>query len=99
MLRAMSDMMLRTVEGDRPQLCAICHKRPAIGPCASCHRMICAECSTLTTGGVKTYAICLECDLHKGRSLRRAWIGLVAWLLVPALVLGLVVALLAWVGR
>ena len=87
---------LQHVQSNGPEMCAICRKRPAIGPCASCHRMICAECSTLTEGGVKTYAICLECDLDKGRSLRGAWVGLVLWLLLPPVVLALVWIVIAW---
>ena len=90
---------LQHVTSDAPARCAICGRREAIGPCASCHRMICAECSTLTSGGTKPYAICLECDYDKGRSLRGAWVRLLLWLMLPAMVLAGATLLLAWWTR
>jgi hypothetical protein len=52
--------------------CAICGA-PAVGPCASCHLMVCGDCCVLTEGGVETYAICVRCDRKKGRRLSPAW--------------------------
>jgi hypothetical protein len=64
----------------------------AAGPCASCHQPVCGDCSTLTEGGARVWAICLECDRRKGRSLSRAWWSLLLWL--AALLAGL--ALVTW---
>lgn len=85
-------------DGDAPLPCAFCG-RPAAGPCATCHRMVCGHCCTLTEGGIKVWAICLECDRKGGKSLRRAWVGFVAWLVVPLLLLAAVVTLLTWLGK
>lgn len=90
---------LQRVEDDAPQRCSFCH-RPAAGPCASCHRPVCGVCSTLTEGGVKVWAICLECDRKKGRSLLGPWASLLAWLLLPMIALAALTALLTWLtGR
>jgi hypothetical protein len=59
---------------------------------------VCGDCCTLTEGGVRTWAICLECDRKKGRSLTGAWSGLLTFVLTILAVLGAVVALLAWLS-
>lgn len=66
--------LLQHVEDDHVR-CAICGA-PAVGPCASCHAMVCGDCCVLTDGGVETHAICKRCDRKKGRSLGGAWRGL-----------------------
>ena len=68
----------------------------AIGPCASCNRPVCGDCCVLTEGGARVYAICLGCNRHSGRSLRRAWLMVVAWVMGPLLILALAVVLLSW---
>ncbi len=78
-----------------PLRCAFCSAE-ASGPCATCKRMVCGDCCTLTEGGVSTWAICLECDRTKGRSLRRAWGGFGLWLVAILVGLALLLALLQW---
>lgn len=82
---------------DAPERCAFCGKEAA-GPCATCQRSVCGDCCTLTEGGVRTWAICLECDRTKGRSLSRGWAGLLRF--IGAILAGLfaVVVLLAWLS-
>lgn len=88
---------LQTVDGDSPARCSFCSNEAA-GPCASCDRPVCGDCCTLTEGGVRTWAICLECDRKKGRSLGGAWGGLLTFVITILAVLGAVVALLAWLS-
>ncbi|HNS96581.1 MAG TPA: hypothetical protein PKL73_06490 [Polyangiaceae bacterium] len=84
--------VLQHVGDDAPPRCVHCGKQAA-GPCASCHRMICADCCTLTESSVKKWAICLECDRKKGRSLGHAWGSLILWLLLPLGILAVATAL------
>ena len=49
--------------------------------------------STLTEGGARTWAICLDCDRKQGRSLAGAWRGVGVFLLAVLVVLGALVAL------
>jgi hypothetical protein len=57
---------------------------------------VCGDCSTLTEGGVRVWAICLGCADRKGRKLTSAWRGLLLWL--AALLVAL--ALVTWIlGR
>ncbi len=35
--------------------------RPSVGPCASCHGMVCGDCCTLTTDPAGKSVICLSC--------------------------------------
>jgi hypothetical protein len=86
---------LLTASDDGPERCAFCG-REAAGPCASCHRSVCGDCCTLTEGGAKTWAICLECDRKKGRSLSGVWGSFGLFLVAILVALAAVVALLAW---
>lgn len=86
---------LRTVGDDAPPRCSFC-AREAAGPCASCRRLVCGECCTLTEGGVRTWAICLECDRKKGSWLGGAWGSFGAWLVALLVGLAVLVALLEW---
>ena len=52
----------------------------------------------LTEGGLKTWAICLDCDRKKGRSLRGAWGSFGGFLIAILVVLAAAVALLAWLS-
>lgn len=83
-------------DGGGAARCAFCHAEAA-GPCASCHTPVCGACCTLTEGTSRPWAICLDCDRKKGKSLGNAWRGfggfLVALLLVLALLVGLLRAM------
>jgi hypothetical protein len=86
---------LQHVEDDSGAPCVHCGAMAA-GPCASCHLPVCGDCCTLTEGGVRVWAICLECDRRKGRKLSGAWRGLLLWL--AAIFVG--IAVVTWlVGR
>jgi hypothetical protein len=61
--------------------------------------MVCGNCCTLTESSAKVWAICLECDRKKGRSLVGAWVRLLMWLMVPIGVLAVLTALLAWLSQ
>lgn len=82
---------------DGTERCTFC-PRDAAGPCASCHRPVCGECCTLTEGPAKTWAICLDCDRKKKRSLGGAWRGFGLWLVGLLVILALVVLLLERFG-
>ncbi len=82
----------------REARCFVCGAK-AVGPCASCHRPVCGDCSVLTDGGLQVYAICVRCDRRGGRSLSRAWTGTLVWLVGILVALGLVVWLLETLGR
>jgi hypothetical protein len=79
---------LQHADDDSGARCVHCGAEAA-GPCASCRKPVCGDCSTLTEGGVKVWAICLECDRRKGRSLSGAWGGL------GLMLVGILVALAA----
>ena len=84
--------------GDDAAKCAFCSAL-AVGPCASCSRPVCGACCTLTEGGVKTWAICLDCDRRAGSSLAGSWRGLLVWLgLILAGIAG-VIAVLEWLAK
>ena len=72
---------LQHVEDDSGARCVHCGAL-AVGPCASCRAPVCGDCTTLTEGGAQVWAICLECDRRKGRSLSGAWRALVLGLLL-----------------
>jgi hypothetical protein len=90
--------VLQTTHDDGPERCAFCGAEAA-GPCASCGRSVCGDCCTLTEGGARTWAICLDCDRKKGRSLGGAWRGLGTWLVGILAVLAAIVALIEWLDR
>jgi hypothetical protein len=43
------------------------------------------------------YAICIRCDRRAGRSLRGAWLTVLAWVLAPLVAQAAAVLFLAWV--
>lgn len=88
---------LRTIGDNGPERCTFCSAEAA-GPCASCRRSVCGDCCTLTEGGAVTWAICLECDRKKGKSLSGAWRGLGAWLVGILVALAVLVALVEWLS-
>lgn len=47
---------------------------------------------------MKVWAICLECDRKKGRSLTSAWASFGGFLIAILVVLAAAVALLAWLS-
>ena len=49
----------------------------------------------LTEGGTQVWAICIGCNERSGNSLRRAWLSVVGWFLLPILLL---IGLLAVLG-
>lgn len=71
----------------------------AAGPCASCKKMVCGDCSVLTEGGVDTWAICTRCDRKKGRSLSSGWSSIVLWLLLLIGLLALMAVLVVTLSR
>jgi hypothetical protein len=80
--------------GDPPATrCAICGS-VAAGPCARCRRMVCADCCTLSEGGVTTFAVCTGCAHRGGASLRHGYLGLLGWLALVVAGLVLVAILL-----
>jgi hypothetical protein len=60
---------------------------------------VCGDCCVLTEGGTKTFAICLGCDERSGRSLRRAWLTVIGWIVLPIAVLLAIVVVLELVRR
>ncbi|MGO8998197.1 MAG: hypothetical protein ACLQVI_33165 [Polyangiaceae bacterium] len=82
---------LQHIDDDSGARCVHCGAQAA-GPCASCHAPVCGDCSTLTQGGVRVWAICIACERRRGRSLSGAWTGLLLWL--TAILVGL--ALVVW---
>lgn len=85
---------LQHVGDDGPLRCRFC-ARDAVGPCARCRAPVCAECCTLTEGGTKTWAICLDCDRRGGRSLAGAWGGVLVPFVAVLVALAVAVAVLA----
>ena len=59
----------------------------------------CGDCSVLTEGGAKLWAICLSCERRGGKSLRSGWSVVGLWLIGTLAVLGGVVALIETYGR
>jgi hypothetical protein len=71
----------------------------AVGPCARCHAPLCGDCCVITTGGVKTWAVCPACARRGGRSLSRAWWQLAMWVAGLLAALAALVALLELLVR
>jgi hypothetical protein len=88
---------LQEAGDDAPQRCSFCSNEAA-GPCATCRRPVCGDCCTLTESSVKTWAICLECDRRRGRSLASAWWRFGAFIGLVLAALAAVVALLHVLG-
>ncbi len=88
---------LQRVDGDDVTRCTFC-PREAAGPCASCRKPVCGECSTLTEGGAKVWAICLDCDRRGARSLTAAWGSLLLWLLAILVGLAAATAFVGWLA-
>jgi hypothetical protein len=85
--------------GDPPSArCSHCGA-VAAGPCARCHRPTCGDCCELTEGGATTFAVCLACVKHGGKSLAGAYRDLLLWLGTGILGLAAIAALLAWLRR
>ena len=59
---------------------------------------MCGECCTLTEGGAKVWAICLDCDRRGARSLTAAWTSLLLWIVCGLAALAGVVALVGWLS-
>jgi len=93
------ELLLHDDDGDGDARCVHCGA-PAAGPCARCDCPVCGDCSVLTDGGARVYAICKRCDRRAGRSLRGASLTVAAWVLGPLVALAAAVLLLAWItGR
>jgi len=71
----------------------------AVGPCWRCHAPLCGDCCVITTGGVKTWAVCPKCARSSGSSLSSAWWQLTLWLLGLLAALAAIVALLELLVR
>ncbi len=84
-------------DDDGDARCARCGA-PAAGPCARCDAPVCGDCCVLTEGGARVYAICFGCERRAGRSLRRAWLTVIGWVLGPLLALAAAVLVLAWMA-
>jgi hypothetical protein len=94
----MSDQ-LQSIDGDGPVARCIRCGAVAAGPCARCQQPVCGDCCVLTEGGTRVWAICFACEDRAGRSLRRAWLRVVAWIALPIVGLAVVLALLEWITR
>lgn len=89
---------LQHVGDDGPARCAMCGAEAA-GPCARCRNPTCGDCSVLTEGGAKLWAICLRCEKRGGKTLAPGWTLVAAWLVGILVVLGGLVALIETCGR
>jgi len=88
-------MALQPVDPGPPR-CRRCRVAEAVGPCAHCGDLVCADCAELVTGLAKPHALCRSCAAAgAGRGLGRAALRLVLPILVG---LGVIVALLIWLG-
>jgi hypothetical protein len=88
--------MLHDDDDGGDAICVHCGA-PAAGPCARCDCPVCGNCSVLTEGGARVYAICVRCDRRAGRSLRGPWLTVIGWVVGPLLALVVAVLLLAWI--
>jgi len=85
---------LMSADGGVPDArCTLCGKS-AVGPCARCRALVCADCCELTEGGVKTFALCTTCVERGGASMKAAWRDLLGRLTVIILALLAVAAAL-----
>jgi len=86
--------------GDAPAArCKLCGAE-AVGPCARCRAMVCADCCELTAGAATTFALCTACARTGGATLASAWRGLLVWLALVVLgVAGIAIAIRVVYGR
>ena len=56
--------------------------------------MVCGDCCTLTEGGTRVWAVCLDCDRKKGRSVAHEWRRFGLWAFGLLVVMAVVVYLL-----
>jgi hypothetical protein len=82
--------------GDGGELARCACGALAAGPCARCRIPLCGDCCIITEHGAQPWAICRPCARRGGNSLRRAWVGLVLWLVATLAGLAALVALLGW---
>lgn len=82
--------LLQGGDGGGFEHCASCGALAA-GPCARCRKPLCGDCCVITRHGASQWAICRRCERDGGRSLRRAWLGLLTWLGLPLAALALLV--------
>jgi hypothetical protein len=73
--------------------CVYCHS-PAAGRCGVCHAWLCADCTELAPGLSRPLALCRECF---SRAPAVGW-RLIAWLVIPGLILVLLVLLILLLG-
>lgn len=92
----MSGQLLLAGDGG-PAKCSICGAEAA-GPCARCHQPTCGDCSVLTEGGTRVWAVCLRCEKRSGKSLRSGWMVVLGWILLPMLGLALLLVVLGLVA-
>ncbi len=79
---------------DGPARCIHCGVL-AVGPCARCDAPLCGDCCVIIDGGAKPYAVCRGCRGDVGASLRGRWLGVLAWIAVPIVVLAVAVVVMA----
>lgn len=82
---------LQTYEPGPPR-CALCGDE-AVGACAACHRLVCAECAEVVTGAAQPVAYCSVC-MERGAP-RAHWRALGSVLALVALAAAAVLGLLA----
>ncbi len=78
--------------------CGVCGGLAA-GPCARCRIPLCGDCCVISAHGANQWAVCRRCHERGGSSLRRGWLRVGTWLLLPLVVLAALVVLLALVAR
>jgi len=87
---------LSTYGDDDDARCVFCGALAA-GDCARCQRSVCGDCCVLTSGGIRTWAICLDCQERGGQSLRAEWMTVAGWVVIPILLLlAAAVAYVTW---
>jgi len=97
MQRSSSVSGLQLVERDPIATCKHCGAQ-AVGPCASCHGPLCGDCCILAEDGIKTWAICRDCDAT-GPSVSSGWRSVLLWIAVPIVILAVAVVALYWLSH
>ena len=91
---------LRTHEHSDEGMCEECKVRRSVGPCASCHGMVCGDCCTMTTDPAGKSVMCLSCarllaKVSKAPLVRRSSHSKnTALMIIGVLVLGILAAVL-----